>query len=151
MNINYFMNKALEEANKAYIANEVPVGAIIIDNKNLKIISSGHNLVNINKNATSHAEILVINKACEFKQSKYLNNTSLFVTLEPCSMCASAISEVHIDNIYFGAYDEKRGSLESIMNIYNKNHLYLPDVYGGILESECSSILKNFFKTKRNL
>jgi tRNA(adenine34) deaminase len=149
MNINYFMQKALDQANLGLIANEVPIGGVLVDNNSYAIISKSHNLVNFNKNATSHAEIIIINDACKIRNSKYLTETSLFITLEPCAMCAAAISEVHINNIYFGAYDEKKGSIDSIMKIYNQNHHYTPEIYGGIFENECSQILKNFFKNKR--
>ena len=149
MNINYFMQKALDQANLGLIANEVPIGGVLVDNNSYAIISKSHNLVNFNKNATSHAEIIIINDACKIRNSKYLTETSLFITLEPCAMCAAAISEVHINNIYFGAYDEKKGSIDSIMKIYNQNHHYPPETYGGIFENECSQILKNFFKNKR--
>ena len=93
--------------------------------------------------------INLIEKACKKKEAKYLLNTSIFVTLEPCAMCAAAISEVRIDKIYFGAYDEKKGSLESIMKIYNTKNYFVPEVYGGINENECSKYLKNFFWKKR--
>ena len=150
MNINYFMSLAKAEAEKAYLLNEVPVGAILVDNTTNLVISSAHNEIIRQKNPTKHAEMLLIEKACKKKDSKYLTNTSIFITLEPCAMCASAISEVQINKIYFGAYDEKKGSLESIMKIYNTKNYFVPDIYGGINEIECSKILKKFFKEKRN-
>jgi len=143
------MKKALEQANNALLVNEIPIGAVIVDNKNNKIISESHNLINANHNATKHAEMIAIGKACKKRQSKFLSNTSIFVTLEPCAMCAAAISEVHIEKIYFGAYDEKKGSLESIMKIYNQHHYFIPEVYGGMNELECSLLLKNFFMDRR--
>lgn len=143
------MNKALDQANQALLLNEVPVGAVLVDNKSNSILSSKHNLMNSNNNSISHAEILLINEACNLSNSRYLQDTSIFITLEPCAMCAAAISEVRIKRIYFGAFDEKKGSLESIMNIYSKKHYFIPEVYGGINEEECSSILKKFFKKKR--
>ena len=149
MNINFYMNKAIEEANKALLLDEVPVGAILVDNKTNKIINSAHNLVNSNKNSIAHSEILLINRAVEIKKTKFLNETSIFVTLEPCAMCAAAISEMHINRLYFGAYDNKKGSLESIMRIYNQKNYFVPEVYGGINEKECANILKNFFIKKR--
>ena len=149
MNINFFMDKAIEQAHKALLVNEIPVGALLVDNNNQEIIASSHNLTNSLNNSTFHAEIMVINKACE-KKKKYANDTTLFVTLEPCAMCAAAISEVHIKRIYFGAYDEKKGSLETIMRIYNEKHYFVPEVYGGIREVECSLLLKNFFQLQRN-
>lgn len=149
MNINFFMEKALEQAAKGLLVGEVPIGAVLVDNNKSEIIASSHNLINLKKNATYHAEILTINSACVSTKSKYLSETSLFVTLEPCAMCAAAISEVHIDKIYFGAYDEQKGSLESIMNIYFKKKYFIPEIYGGILENECSNLIKSFFKDKR--
>ena len=149
MNINFFMDKALEQANKALLANEVPIGAILVDNNTNEIITSSHNLINSLNNSIFHAEILVINESCKKRKSKLLSKTTLFVTLEPCAMCAAAISEVRIDKIYFGAYDEKKGSLESIMKIYNKRHYFVPEVYGGIKEEKCSFLLKNFFQLQR--
>ena len=149
MNINFFMNKAIEEANKALFSKEVPVGAILVDNLTNNIISKAHNLINTNNNASAHAEIILINTASKVINSKYLVNTSLFVTLEPCAMCAAAISEMHIKRIYFGAYDEKKGSLESIMHIYNNKNYFVPEVFGGIHEKECSKLIKDFFLTQR--
>ena len=150
MNINFFMNKALEQANKALLAQEVPIGAILVDNNNNKIIQSAYNQVNFRSNASMHAEMIIINESCKIRKNKFLNQTSLFVTLEPCAMCAAAISEVHIEKIYFGAYDEKKGSLDSIMKIYNKKNYFIPEIYGGINEEKCSLILKRFFQRKRN-
>tara|TARA_B100000700_G_C14858691_1_gene767557 strand:- start:484 stop:921 length:438 start_codon:yes stop_codon:yes gene_type:complete len=144
------MNKAIEEANKALATQEVPIGAVLVDNNSNNIIKSSHNLVNNLTNATMHAEMIIINEACKIRQSKYLNQTTLFVTLEPCTMCAAAISEVHIKRIYFGAFDEKKGSLESLMKIYKEKKFFTPEIYGGIMENECSLILKKFFKLQRN-
>ena len=149
MNINFYMEQAILEANKGCSFEEVPIGAVIIDNLSESIIAKTHNQTVLKKNATQHAEILAIEIACKKLNSKYLNNTSIFVTLEPCAMCAAAISAVRINYIYFGAYDEKRGSLESIMNIYKEKNIFVPEVYGGVNEIECSMLLKNFFKEKR--
>ena len=149
MNINFFMNKAINQAKIGFEKDEVPVGAVLVDNITNKIVSSSYNCVNFFKNATSHAELLIINEACKKLNSKFLDNTSLFVTLEPCAMCSAAISETHIKRVYFGAFDEKKGSLESIIKLYNQKHYYVPEVYGGICEKECSELLKNFFRLKR--
>ena len=149
MNINFFMKKALDQAKKAQLMNEVPVGAILVDNLTYKIISSAHNLIETLQNPTAHAEIILINQANKYIKKKFFNETSIFITLEPCAMCAAAISEMRIENLYFGAYDLKKGSLESIMRIYNEKHYYVPEVYGGINEIECSNLLKNFFNKKR--
>ena len=145
------MKKAIEQANKALLFNEVPIGAILVDNITHKIINSAHNLIESNKNACAHAEMILINKANIQNKIKFLKETSLFVTLEPCAMCAGAISEMRIERIYFGAYDQKKGSLESIMKIYNKKHYFVPEIYGGINEKECSNLLINFFKKKRKI
>ena len=150
MNINYFMNEAIKEAKLAFDSNEVPIGGILVDSKTNEIIERSYNKINIKKNAIFHCEIDLIINSCAKLSQKYLNNTVMFVTLEPCTMCASAIREVHINKLYFGAYDEKKGSLESIMKIYNKNHHYVPEVYGGIREKECSLLLKNFFHKLRS-
>ena len=149
MNINFFMNMAFNEANKALLNHEVPVGAVLVDNVSQKVVFSSHNLVNFSNNATKHAEINVIDESCRLRQSKYLTQTTIFITLEPCAMCAAAISEVRIEKVYFGAYDEKKGSTESIMKIYNKKNFFVPEVYGGIQENKCKLLLKNFFKQKR--
>ena len=150
MNINFFMDKAIDQAHRALLVNEIPVGAVLVDNNTQNIVASSHNLINSLNNSTFHAEIMVINQACENKKNKFLSEMTLFVTLEPCAMCAAAISEVHIKRIYFGAHDEKKGSLESIMQIYNKKHYFVPEIYGGIREKKCSLILKNFFQLQRN-
>ena len=149
MNINFFMNKAINQAKIGFKKDEVPIGAVLVDNITNKIVSSSYNCVNLFKNATSHAELLIINEACKKLNSKFLDNTSLFVTLEPCTMCSAAISETHIKRVYFGAFDEKKGSLESIIKLYNQKHYFVPEVYGGICEEECSKLLKKFFKLKR--
>jgi len=149
MNINYFMNKAILEAKKAVLFGEVPIGAVIVNNDTQEIIALNHNRMNNKHDATQHAEMLVIQESCNKLESKYLNNTSIFITLEPCMMCAAAISEVHIDRVYFGAYDENKGSVESTMQIYKKEKFYRPEVYGGISELECSKLLNSFFKKKR--
>ena len=149
MNINYFMNEALIEAEKAYNLNEIPIGAVLVDNKSNEIISKKFNQINKFNNAIKHCELSLIIETCEKLKQKYLDNMTMFVTLEPCSMCASAISEVHINTLYFGAYDEKNGGIEKIRLAFKRNNIFLPDIYGGIMENECSKLLKKFFKNKR--
>ena len=151
MNINFFMGLAIKEAEKGYLLDEVPVGAVLIDNSTNSIISLSHNQIVTQNNPLKHAEMLLIDDACKKKDSKYLFNTSIFITLEPCAMCTVAISEAKIDKIYFGAYDEKKGSLESIMKVYNSNKYFVPEIYGGIEEITCSKMLKQFFKKKRKV
>ena len=149
MNVNYYMNEAILEANKAFMSNEIPVGAVLVDNDSKKIISRKYNQMNYYNNATKHCEITLISETCEKLNKKYLKNMTLFVTLEPCSMCASAMSEVHLNSLYFGAYDEKKGGIEKIRLAFQQNYIYVPDIYGGIMEDKCSKLLKDFFKKIR--
>ena len=102
------------------------------------------------KNPLNHAELLVIKDACKIKNSRYLNDMIIFITLEPCAMCAAAISEARIKKLYFGAYDEKKGSIENNIRIFSNKNYFKPEIYGGIKEKECSLLLKNFFEQKRN-
>ena len=149
MNVDYFMNEALLEAKKAFTFNEIPIGAIIVDNISNEIISRNYNQVNKSSNAINHCEIDLIYRTCTLLKQKYLDNMTMFVTLEPCTMCASAISEAHINTLYFGAYDEKKGGVEKLRLAFKRNNIFMPNIYGGILENKCSNIIKEFFKTIR--
>ena len=122
MNIDYFMTEASVEASKAYIHNEVPVGGLIVDNTTKSILVRGYNKINNSLNAINHCEISLIFEACNKLKSKYLNNTTLFISLEPCMMCAAAISEAHISKVYFGAYDDKKGGLDRLSVEFKKNN-----------------------------
>ena len=148
MNVDFFMKEAIIEANKAYNLNEVPVGGIIVDNTTNKIVARSYNTINKNKNAIKHCELNLIQETCERLKLKYLENMTLFVTLEPCTMCASAISEAHIKDVYFGAYDEKNGGIEKLRVAFQRENIFMPTIYGGIMEKECSNLLKKFFKNK---
>tara|TARA_Y100001970_G_C13504044_1_gene495067 strand:- start:5 stop:454 length:450 start_codon:yes stop_codon:yes gene_type:complete len=149
MNVDYFMREAIFEAKKALIINEVPVGAILVENETEKIISRNYNQINKFNNAIKHCEINLISESCEILKKKYLENTTMFVTLEPCCMCASAISEVHIKTLYFGAYDEKNGGIEELMLTFRRKNIFIPDIYGGIMEKKCKNLLKEFFEKLR--
>ena len=149
MNINYFMNEAINQAKIAYEKDEVPVGGILVDIVTNEIIAKSYNRVNGDKSAIYHCEINLIINACKKLSSKYLNNLVMFVTLEPCLMCASAIKEAHIKKLYFGAYDEKKGGIETNKLFSNTKHTFKTEVYGGIMEKECNALLKQFFKTIR--
>ena len=149
MNIDYFMSEAIVEARKAYTHNEVPVGGLIVDNITKSILVRGYNKMNNSLNAINHCEISLISKACKKLQSKYLTNTTLFISLEPCMMCAAAISEAHIGKVYFGAYDEKKEGLDNLSFAFKKNNFFIPEIYGGIYEKESLILLKKFFKSKR--
>lgn len=146
-----FMEIAIEEALKAQNNNEVPIGAVLV-HKSGKIISKAHNLTETSHDPTSHAEIVVIRLASEKLKTNRLVDYDLFVTMEPCLMCAGAISNARIRRLYFGAYSSKRNDIVAFqLNKYFSsdecNHS--PEIYGGILEIECSKLLKSYFKTKR--
>ena len=151
MNENNYMDFAIEQAKMAEILDEVPVGAVLINENNGQIISASHNEVLKENNAIKHAEIVVIEKACKIRDSKYLFDTSIYITLEPCFMCAAALSEVRVKKIYFGAYDEKKGAIENGIRIFSNKNYYKPDIYGGIKEKECSILLKDYFFLKGSL
>ncbi len=149
MNVDYFMNEAIVEANKALAFNEIPVGAVIVDNNTEKIISRNYNQMNRLNNAIRHCEIDIIFDTCKKLKQKYLEDTTIFVTLEPCSMCASAISKAHIHSLYYGAFDEKNGGIENIRITFERKNIFTPNIYGGIMEDKCKKLLKNFFKSMR--
>lgn len=143
-----FMKAALKEARKAFDKDEIPVGAVIV--KNGKIIARAHNSREISKNAISHAEILAIQKACKKLDAWRLLDCEIYVTLEPCPMCAGAIINSRISKIYIGTDDEKAGAVGSKLNLlqdYKFNHNVQVQKY--ILKEECSGILKEFFKNLR--
>ncbi|MCQ2209757.1 MAG: nucleoside deaminase [Paludibacteraceae bacterium] len=140
----YYMKQALTEAKKAEKENEVPIGAVIVCND--KIIARAHNLTETLTDVTAHAEMQVITMAANHLGSKYLNDCTLYVTVEPCTMCAGAIGWAQISKVVYGAKDEKRGySLIAPTALHPKCI-----VVNGILEDECSEIISNFFKKKRN-
>ena len=149
MNINYFMKEAIKEANCAFNSNEVPVGGVLVDIKTKEIIYRSHNKMNKEKNAMYHCEIDLIMHSCKSLSRKYLHDTVMFVTLEPCLMCASAISEVHIDKLYFGAYDNKNGGIENFKFQAKREHVFKTEIYGGIMENDCKVLLDDFFKKLR--
>ena len=148
MNDEYYMYLALEEAKIALEENEVPVGAILVmDNK---IIAKGHNTKEKDKLITSHAEINVINKACKLLNTYHLENSVLYVTLEPCQMCIGAIQQAKIQRIVYGARDNKNGALGGLYDFLLIPKLnYYPFITSLILEEECKSILKDYFKSLR--
>ena len=138
----FFMKKALEQAEIAYLNDEVPVGAVIVC-KN-QIISKGYNFVEHLTDVTAHAEIQAITSAISFLGSKYLNNCTLYSTLEPCVMCAGAANLARIDQIVYGAYDNKKG-FSKHLKLLNPNI----KLVSGILIEDCRKILKDFFIKKR--
>ena len=146
----YYMEQALKEAEKAYKKLEVPVGAVIV--KDGKIIEKGHNQKETKTDTTKHAEIIAIQKASKKLKSWRLKDCEMYVTLEPCTMCAGAIINSRIKKIYIGAMDEKTGVAGSVLNIfedYTFNHKV--EVEKGIKKEECENILKQFFKELRKI
>lgn len=140
----YYMQQALAEAQKAYELGEVPVGAVVVcDNR---IIARAHNQTEQLTDVTAHAEMLALTAAANYLGSKYLNDCALFVTLEPCVMCAGALSWAQVGRIVYGATDEKRGFMlhggKDLLHPKTKLEL-------GIMENQCADLLKQFFKSKR--
>ena len=143
-----FMKAALKEAKKAYEKDEVPIGAVIVLNN--KIIARGHNLREKSNDPTMHAEISAIRKACKKNKSWRLEDATIYVTVEPCAMCAGTILWTRMKKVVYGAKDLKGGALGTSFNLYEQPNLnHYPEVYGGVLEKECSSLIKKFFKQKR--
>ena len=146
----YYMKQALKEAEKAYKKLEVPVGAIIV--KDGEIIARAHNQKETKTDTTMHAEILAIQKASKKLKSWRLIDCEMYVTLEPCSMCAGAMINSRIKKVYIGANDEKTGAVGSVLNLFNDytfNHKV--ETEKGIMEKECQEILTQFFKELRKL
>lgn len=143
------MKEALKEAKKAYDNGEIPIGAIIV--KDGKIIARAHNQKEEKNDATKHAEIIAIQKASKKVQGWRLENCEMYVTLEPCMMCAGAIVQARLKKVYIGAMDEKMGYCGSVINLlqYNK-YDYHVESESGILSDECSKIVKDFFAELRN-
>lgn len=144
---NEFMLAAYEMAKQAYDDGEVPVGAVIV--RENEIVAKGRNRREKAKNALLHAEIEAIDNACKALGGWRLWNCELYVTLEPCPMCAGAIINAHIPKVYFGAYDFKNGSCGTITNLFEMPYNFKPECVGGIMADECSALLKDFFKKLR--
>ena len=144
----YYMRLAIAEAKKAFEKDEVPVGAIIVyDNK---VIAKAHNQREMLLDPTAHAEMIAITQASAYLQNWRLSDTTVYVTLEPCTMCAGALVQARVKNLVYGAKDEKQGACESTVNLVNDprfNHRM--NVISGVLENECSMLLKQFFLEKR--
>ena len=143
-----FMREALKEAHKAFDKAEVPIGAVIV--RDGKVIARGHNLREVKNQACAHAEILAIEKACKKLKAWRLENCDMYVTLEPCAMCAGAILNARIKNLYIGAMEPKFGAVGSKLNLFKDfvfNHTV--NVETGILEAECVQLVQEFFRKLR--
>ena len=148
LTIDYFMSKAVSMAEVAFQNDEVPVGAVIV--KDGKIIGQGFNQVIEKNSVSSHAEINAINNASQIIQNYRLINCDIYVTLEPCHMCAKAIVDARIKNLYFGALEPKTGAVVSVDNFLNHEYLNHKVSYDyGLLQAESSELLRNFFQLKR--
>ncbi|MCD2258566.1 nucleoside deaminase [Psychroserpens luteolus] len=140
----YFMKKALQEAEEAFEKGEIPVGALVVIND--RVIARAHNLTELLNDVTAHAEMQAITAAANFLGGKYLTNCTLYVTLEPCQMCAGALYWSQISKIVYGARDEERGCINLKTKLHPKTK-----IVGGVLANEASDLLKRFFIQKRNL
>lgn len=147
-NANHYMKAALSKAQEAITVDEVPVGAVVVQNG--VIIASAHNLTRSNNDPTAHAEIVALRLAAAVCTTDKLTDCDMYVTLEPCPMCAHAISIARIRRLCFGAYDIKSGGVENGARIFSASSCHhAPEYYGGIMEEECTSLLKQFFALKR--
>ncbi len=144
-----FMREAIKQAKKAAKLGEMPVGAVIV--RNGEIISRGYNKRETKKNALLHAEIIAVERACKKLGGWRLPECEIYVTLEPCPMCAGAILNSRIDRVYFGAYDPKSGCAGSRINLMDMNLCnYTAEVMGGVMQEECAGLIKEFFRELRS-
>ena len=144
-----FMRLALKLAHEAADDGEAPVGAVIIDSAG-KVIGSGRNRREKDKTAIAHAEIMAIDEACKLLGDWRLSGCTLYVTLEPCPMCAGAIIMSRIDKVFYGARDELTGSCGSVINLFMESYGQSTQITGGIFADECSELLSDFFRNVRN-
>lgn len=141
------MALAIAEAEQARRLGEVPIGAVITQND--KLIATGHNLRETGKHALAHAEIVALDAACKALGGWRLPNCTLYVTLEPCPMCAGAIINARIERVVFGAYDLKAGSFGSLIDLSKVAYNHSPKLCGGVMEEECAALLRDFFLSLR--
>jgi len=145
----YYMSLALEEAQKAYDAGEVPIGAVLVDESGT-VISCGHNMRETWQDATAHAEMIAIREACRRLSKWRLSGLTLFVTIEPCPMCAGALVMSRVDRLVYGSTDAKAGASESLFNVTSHPALnHQLEVTAGVLGEECAAIMKRFFSERR--
>ena len=138
----YFMKKALQEAELSFEKDEIPVGAVVVINN--RIIAKTHNLTELLNDVTAHAEMQAITASANFLGGKYLTNCTIYVTIEPCQMCAGALYWSQISKLVYGARDDNRGFIKMGTQLHPKTILV-----GGVLENECSALMTAFFKLKR--
>ena len=144
------MDLALAEAAKAAAAGEVPIGAVVVEARTGRILAAAHNRTETDRDPTAHAELLAIRAAAAALGAPRISDCDLYVTLEPCPMCAQAISFARIRRLYYGAADPKGGAVESGVRFFSApTCLHRPEVYGGIAESEAAALLREFFTVRR--
>lgn len=149
MTDSYYMKKALALAFSAAQNKEIPVGAVVVDNSTGEIIGQGKNECENKNSPLLHAEMTAIESAAKKLGSWRLFNTTLFVTLEPCAMCAGAIINARVSRVVFGAYDKRAGACGSAVDLFSLTKTHMPEIKGGMLEKECAVLLSDFFKEKR--
>ena len=144
------MRLALAEAEKAYARGEIPIGAVLVRNEDGTVVSRGHNLRESKNDATAHAEMEAIREACARLNRWRLSGLTLYVTIEPCAMCAGALVNSRIDRLVYGSTESKCGAVESIFNVVNHRLLnHRLSVTAGVLEDECRQLMKDFFRMRR--
>ncbi len=148
MDFEQYMRAALELARAALEAGEVPVGCVIADAAGV-IVARGQNTRERSHSALGHAELAAIDEACRARGDWRLDDCTLFVTLEPCPMCAGAILNARVGRVVFGAREERFGSCGSVVDLFSENYGFHPAVYKGVLENECRALLEQFFKDMR--
>lgn len=146
---NPFMQMALEMARQAAEAGEVPVGAVLVDGKGQVLARAGNKTESLS-DPTAHAEMLAVREACRAQGAPRLEDCDLYVTLEPCAMCAAALSFARLRRLYYGAYDPKGGAVDHGPKFFSQATCHhRPEIYGGIMEGECARVLQEFFQKKR--
>ena len=145
------MARALAEAEAAAVLGEVPVGAVLVDSAG-RVVAAAGNRVEAKQDPTAHAEMLVLRAGAKRLGAKHLADCDLWVTLEPCAMCAAAIAHAHLRRLYFGAYDPKGGAVEHGPRLFDQSTIHhRPEIYGGIYEQPAAELLRTFFRDRRQM
>lgn len=143
----FYMSEALKEAQRAFEADEVPIGAVIVHKD--RVIARAHNQIKLLKDPTAHAEMIAITQAAAYLGNERLLNCAMYVTIEPCAMCAGAIILARLKKVYFGASDPKTGAFGSALDVNSKKLNHKVAVTKGVLKEECALLMREFFKKKR--
>ena len=144
------MRRAIRLAEAAAALGEVPVGAVLVDGHDHRVVAEAHNRVEVDADPCAHAELLAIRAACRAKGHKWLGGCDLYVTLEPCAMCAAALALARVRRVYFGAYDPKGGGVEHGARVFDQPQCnWRPEVIGGLDETACAALLEDFFRARR--